>query len=195
MAAEQLVRRCGAFKLTRALFEPGVRAGGTALRSYVTAEDANKLHGLVRFPSTTVLQEYFVPLDRFDEALGDIYPLLTSAGHGGNNLLNVTFRYVRATAPTSCLLNYAPVDSVAIVLYINIYNTEDGLSGLRSWTDAMLYVISRHGGRFYLPYLLTYDPRLVKRMYGSRVWREFEAAKRAYDPEGRFSNQMLEHMR
>lgn len=46
------------------------------------------------------------------------------------------------------------VDSVAIVLYINIYNTEDGLSGLRSWTDAMLYVISRHGGRFYLPYLL-----------------------------------------
>lgn len=186
MAAEQMVRRCDTFKAARAMFEPGVFAGGTALRSYAMAEDANKLHGFVRFPTTTVLQEYFVPVERFEAAYADLVLLFARV-----NLINLGIRYVRGTR--CCLLNYAPVDSVALVLYVNVWNTRASLANFTEWTNAALRVTRRHGGRFYLPYLRTYDALVVAEMYEGGIDRLLEA-KRKFDPRGKLWNQALNHL-
>jgi FAD/FMN-containing dehydrogenase len=107
------------------------------------------------------------------------------------NVVNVSLRYVKKA--TRCVLNYAPVDSVSIVLYVNVWNTSRGLRTFEELTDAMIAEVCRLEGRFYLPYLLSYDASAVRRMYG-RDWEELVRLKKKFDPSRRFQNMMYEHM-
>jgi FAD/FMN-containing dehydrogenase len=188
MLFEQVLRRLPGVSRVRETVEPILHDNNDTqrLRSYVTATDAVQLHGIIRYPSTTVLQEYFVPVSRVREALSSLIPHFRKM-----NVVNVSLRYVKKA--TRCVLNYAPVDSVSIVLYVNVWNTSRGLRTFEELTDAMIAEVCRLEGRFYLPYLLSYDASAVRRMYG-RDWEELVRPKKKFDPSRRFQNMMYEHM-
>jgi FAD/FMN-containing dehydrogenase len=191
MLFEQILRRVPGVNRMREFVEPVIEARNTttpAKRSFVTATDATRLHGFVRFPTTTVLQEYFVPARRIREALVALVPLFKKI-----NIINVSLRYVKRVSRS--VLNYAPVDSVSIVLYVNVWNTANGLRAFGEWTDAVLTLIAHKNidGRFYLPYLLSYDASVVRSMYGD-AWKEMTRLKGVYDPGLRFRNLMYDHL-
>jgi len=197
MLGEQLVRRIPVLQRVRARLEQPLWLGLSGycrgverrlLRSYALASDANALHGFVRFPTTTVLQEYFVPLDNLDAFLRRAIPIF-----GRANVVNASVRYVKRIERS--VLNYAPVDSASVVLYINVWNTQAGMRDYRVWTDAVLRVLSERDvqGRFYLPYVLAYDPGAWKKIHGNS-WETLMHLKAKYDPRNRFRNMMFEHV-
>ena len=64
--------------------------------------------------------------------------------------------------------------------------TREGTERMRRLTSRLIDLTHRFGGRFFLPYQLHYTPEQLERSYPNI--RDFFAAKRRWDPEGRFSN-------
>ena len=78
----------------------------------------------------------------------------------------MSYRFVKQTKHVH--LNYAPVDTYAIVLYMDVTNTEAGMAALQAWTEGVLRCTLQLGGKFYLPYLRVYA-RLA-RVYSVSGW-------------------------
>ena len=187
MILEQIARRTTFLKVARAYLEPAIdsQINKVVYRSYAIAEDANKLKVLSKHPSTTILQEYFVPVDKLQVFL-DTFILELA----GMNVLNVSLRYVKSC--DNVLLNYAPTDMASIVLYMNIWNNELALENLQEWTEKQIDFVISLGGKYYLPYLLVYRPGQVMKMYPG--WNEFMKLKERYDPMSRLRNMMFDHI-
>jgi FAD/FMN-containing dehydrogenase len=135
----------------------------------------NRLRG-----ETDILQEYFVPHDRFVPFVERMRAIVEA--HGAN-VLNAS---VRAVPRDDNVLNYAPGDRMAIVLYVNQETTLGGTERMARFTAAMIDLSIETGGRFFLPYQLHYTPDQLRRAYPEID--AFFAAKRAYDPAELFSN-------
>jgi FAD/FMN-containing dehydrogenase len=105
----------------------------------------------------------------------------------GTSLLNASVRVVHAE---DTLLTYAPIDMFAIVLYLNQTADAAGTARMRRLTGDLIDLAARHGGTFFLPYQLHYTPEQLARAY-PRVG-DFFAAKRHWDPEGRFTSTFYE---
>ena len=186
MALEQVLRRTSLLKYLRAYVEPVTRTLGHQIRSFATAEDANKLDVLSRHPSTTVLQEYFVPVENAQPFIDAIIPRLDAI-----NVINVSLRFVKPAK--HCVLNYAPTSMVAIVLYLNIWNDDAGMTHFTDWNNGVLDLLKTCDGTYYLPYMLTYDPRKVRALYRTR-WEDLMELKKRYDPCCKMRNTMYAHM-
>ncbi len=189
MFFEQLLRRIPIFKNIRATLEPYLYEKYTKnevfYRSYVTAENAVSLSVLSKHPTTTVLQEYFIPIDHIYDTLNKMIPYFEQI-----NCLNISLRYVKKI--TRSKLNYAPVDSISIVIYFNIWNNESYMSYLKFWTNEMIKITLSVDGKFYLPYLLVYNPKDIHKMYPN--FEEIEKLKKIYDPDTKIKNLMYNHL-
>ncbi len=190
MLVQQLVKRTSFMKKIRSFFEPSLREemsrGEVFQRSYIIGEDANKLNVLTKALSTTILQEYFVPVQKIDKFNQYLMNVLSQV-----NAINVSYRYVRKI--THSMLNYAPEDAIAIVLYINVWKTEHELNELKKWTSKVLFHVHQLGGTFYLPYLLTYDSAMIYFMYTAGIG-PFLDTKRKYDVDWKLRGLFLEHI-
>ncbi|PYO47263.1 MAG: hypothetical protein DMD72_10400, partial [Gemmatimonadetes bacterium] len=83
-----------------------------AWRNYVASSDAAELEPSSRAASTYVLEEYFIPVDRFD----DFVPAMRSIFRRSHaNILNVSIRHARPD--TVSLLSWAPQEVFAFVVY------------------------------------------------------------------------------
>jgi FAD/FMN-containing dehydrogenase len=133
---------------------------------------------------TDILQEYYVPRDRF---LAFVDGLRALAGAGPSNLLNASVRVVH---PEENVLNYAPAEMFAIVLYLNQTTDAAGTARMRRLTGEVIDLAAGLGGTFFLPYQLHYTPEQLRRAY-PRI-TEFFAAKRRVDPGGVLSNAFYE---
>jgi FAD/FMN-containing dehydrogenase len=129
---------------------------------------------------TDILHEYFVPRDRLVPFLDDLRRVFRAQDV---NLLNASIRAVDAEHN---ILSYAPAPAFSVVLYINQRTDEVGNAAMARLTSDLIDLTARHGGRFFLPYQLHYTPAQLERSYPEI--RAFFAAKRRWDPEGRFSN-------
>lgn len=189
MICEQLLRRMPLLKTLRSIFEPPIsiisRKNKVYHRSYVIAENVNKLSVLSKHPTTTVLQEYFVPVKKVDGILRFLLENIRDI-----NCINISLRYVKQI--THSLLSYAPQDSISIVLYFNVWNTSSAISELRGWTNHMIKLVMSAQGHFYLPYLLCYNPVYIKILYPN--FGKFVKTKATYDPEGILRNMMSQHL-
>ena len=185
MILEQIARRTTFLKVTRAYLEPTIdsQTNKVVYRSYAIAEDANKLKVLSKHPSTTILQEYFVPVEKLQVFLDTFIPELT-----GINVLNVSVRYVKK-CHNNVLLNYAPTDMASIVLYFNVWNNPLALENLRVWTEQQIDFLLTLEGTYYLPYLLLFSPDQFMEMYPG--WDEVMHLKRRYDPKIKLRNMMF----
>lgn len=129
---------------------------------------------------TDILHEYFVPRDRlvpFVDGLRRIFRAQDA------NLVNASVRAVNAEHNA---LSYAPQPAFSVVLYLNQRTDAAGTAAMARLTSDLIDLTAQHGGRFFLPYQLHYTAAQLERSYPEI--RAFFAAKRRWDPEGRFSN-------
>ena len=129
---------------------------------------------------TDILHEYFVPRARivpFIDALRAVFRAQDV------NLVNAS---IRAVAAEENALSYAPEPAFSVVLYINQSTDAAGTERMARLTSDLIDLTHRHGGRFFLPYQLHYSAAQLERSYPEIG--AFFAAKRRWDPEGRFSN-------
>jgi FAD/FMN-containing dehydrogenase len=127
-----------------------------------------------------VLQEYFVPRDRFVAFVDRARRVLRARGA---NLLNAS---VRAVHPEENTLTYARAEMFAVALYLNQSTDAAGHAHMRALTGELIDAAAGVGGTFFLPYQLSYTPEQLRRAYPQI--REFFAAKREYDPSGLLSS-------
>ena len=129
---------------------------------------------------TDVLQEYFVPRDRFVEFVDRVRRVLRARGA---NLLNAS---VRVVPPEENTLTYARAEMFSVALYLNQSTDAAGHAHMRALTGELIDVAAGVGGTFFLPYQLSYTAEQLRRSYPAI--REFFAAKREYDPGGLLSS-------
>ncbi len=134
------------------------------------------LHG------TEILQEYFVPPEKFTDFLDRIKPILRAAHP---DLLNITVRKVKADSGT--VLAYAREDVFALVMYFHQELGVPADAHMQVCTRQLIDVALACGGTYYLPYRLQASTAQFERAYPRA--RAFFAAKRKYDPAGVFQNE------
>jgi FAD/FMN-containing dehydrogenase len=137
---------------------------------------------------TDILQEYFVPVARFDAFVDSMRQILERRRV---NLLNVTVRYQPANS--EAFLSYSRQESFALVLYINQGLTPDGIREARDWTRELVDLCLSLNGTFYLTYQRYPTPQQVRRAYP--MLDEFVGEKRKWDPAERFTNRFYETYR
>lgn len=185
MLYEQLLRRTHVAKYIRAYIEPKIMTTNKVIwKNYEMSYDVQSLEPLVKFPTTSILQEYFIPVHNIEKYLDYFWNIIKIYKV---NLINLSIRYVKkSTVP---ILNYAPEDRFALVLYFNIWNTQNGLKHTQMWTRYLIDGALYYGGKYYLPYLPFATITQFRSAYTD--WNVYLQIKHKYDPNNRLSNQFL----
>jgi FAD/FMN-containing dehydrogenase len=136
--------------------------------------------------NTDILQEYFVPMDKFVEFVDGLREIVKK---DRVNLLCVTVRYVPQDIQS--FLPYAKHDVFSLVLYINQGLDDRQVKKARTWTREMVNLALNDGGTYYLPYQLYPTKEELLRSYPE--FSEFIKKKQTYDPDGLFLNRFYEN--
>jgi FAD/FMN-containing dehydrogenase len=154
-------------------------------RNYEAARDVYSLEPASRTRHTYALQEYFVPVDRFDAFVAAMARVLNE--HHAN-VLNVSVRHTRADRET--LLAWAKTEVYSFVLYYEQATSETAKAAVGVWTRALVDAALAEGGSFYLPYQIhaTRGQFLVAYPRAD----EYFALKRRLDPTYKFRNRLWE---
>lgn len=131
---------------------------------------------------TDLLQEYYVPIERFVPFVDGLREILQEENL---NVLNITVRYVPKSHES--VLSYAKKESFSIVLLINHKKTPSELNKLAHATRKMVDLSLEQGGSFYLTYQNFPTLEQIKRAYPN--WDKFVQFKQKWDPEERFMNE------
>ena len=150
-------------------------------RNYEAGYDVAELEPVSRKRRTYVLQEYFVPVERFGEFVPKLAEILR---RHRVNVLNVSVRH--ANADPGSLLAWAREEVFAFVLYYKQRTRENARNRVAVWTRELIDAVLEVGGTYYLPYQAHARPDQFHRAYPRA--REFFALKRKLDPEFRFRN-------
>lgn len=129
---------------------------------------------------TDILQEYFIPIERFYE----FAVFLKSLKGELRDLMNITIRHIKKDDFT--LLKYAREDVVSFVMFFRIPLNVENDERLKVVVQKIIDKVIELGGSYYLPYRPY--PRLDQ--FGSCYAQagEFLRIKKEYDPLGRFQN-------
>lgn len=134
--------------------------------------------------ASKILQEYFVPVEHFDEFMRDMKNIIQEYGI---NMLNISIRYVHKN--TESLLSYAPQDCFAFVCYIVLVRHPIAIKYAHCWTQKLIDAALKYDGTYYLPYHLFARPDQLMQAYPH--YPEFLSIKNHYDPQGKFQNNLL----
>ncbi len=152
-------------------------------RNYEASYDVAELEPSSREGSTYVLQEYFVPVARFDEFIPKARHVLRSRGV---NVINVSIRH--AHKDPGAMLAWARDEVFAFVLYYKQNTDAESRKKVATWTRELVDAVLSVGGSYYLPY----QPHATEEQFLKAYPRapEFFALKRKLDPENRFRNKL-----
>ncbi len=186
MLLAQCVRRVDLFKLLRSDIEPIYLTKNKVVWKNYEIYDVNDVKMITKMISTDILQEYFIPIHYLHIFLNYFFRIIKE---WNVNIINISLRYVRKSSIS--ILNYAAhVDRIAVVIYINIYNTKSSIEYASKWTNLLISKTILLGGQYYLPYVPFANINLFRRAYPS--WSIYNKIKLKYDPNNIFSNQFLE---
>ncbi|MDP9202027.1 MAG: FAD-binding oxidoreductase [Gemmatimonadota bacterium] len=172
--------------LRRVVVDPWrFRGPQVAWRNYIASSNAEELEPVSRAAATYVLEEYFVPVERFDEFLP---AMRTIFGRHRVNVLNVSIRHARPDKET--LLSWAPREVFAFVVYYKQRTDTASQREVGNWTRELVDAALRLGGSYYLPYQLHATRSQFLRAYPRA--REFFALKKRLDPTNKFRNMLWE---
>jgi FAD/FMN-containing dehydrogenase len=150
-------------------------------RNYEAGYDVAELEPPSRAKRTYVLQEYFVPVER----LTDFVPRMAAILNRHRvNALNISIRH--AMPDTHTLLNWAPTETFAFVLYYKQRTRDNAKARVAVWTRELIDAVLEVGGTYYLPYQPHGTHEQFHRAYPG-AQRLFELKARV-DPEFRFTN-------
>jgi FAD/FMN-containing dehydrogenase len=156
-----------------------------AWRNHEASMDTASLEPRTRRISTYLLQEYFIPVARFEPFARDMARILRRRGA---EALNVSIRH--SPADTTALLSWAPLEVFSFVVYYK-QRTHAAASGkVAGWTRELIDAALREGGRYYLPYRLDATAEQFARAYPEAA--AFAALKKRIDPRHRFRNLLWE---
>lgn len=180
---EQLLRRIAPLKKLRQELEPQrLQKPAVVWRNYEMSYSVTSLEPIWRFPTTSILQEYFVPTG---ELIPFIHKLKKIILKYDVNVLNIAIRYV--PADNKSILTYAPHDSFAFVCYINVFRTITQTTE-RAWTQELIDAARSVHGTFYLPYHLYATQEEFRLAYPN--YQQFLNIKKKWDPTNKFKNSL-----
>jgi len=150
-------------------------------RNHEASLDTASLEPRTRSVSTYLLQEYFVPVERFLPFARKMAGILRDRRV---NALNVSIRH--SPADTVSLMRWAHEEVFAFVLYYKQRSHGAASTEARAWTRELIDAALANGGRYYLPYRLDATREQFRRAYPEAA--EFSALKARVDPKNRFRN-------
>jgi FAD/FMN-containing dehydrogenase len=168
--------------LRRRVVDPLVfRSEPVSWRNREASYDLAELEPGSRDEETYVLQEYFVPVERFD----DWIPLMRRVFRTHRvNVINVSIRH--ALPDSVSLLAWAPTEVFAFVVYYQQGADLAARKKVGAWTRELVTHALTLGGSYYLPY----QPHATPAQFAEAYPRsgEFFALKRRLDPGNKFRN-------
>jgi len=135
--------------------------------------------------SNDLLQEYFVPVDRFASFVEAFRGIVQEADL---NLLNVTVRYVNKDE--EAVLSYAKEDMFALVCLFNVPLSKAEQDNMGQAVRAIIDELISHNGSYYLPYAAYPTKEQFQAVYPNH--QLFFEKKKQYDPEDLFFNYFYE---
>jgi FAD/FMN-containing dehydrogenase len=151
-------------------------------RNHEASYDVAELPGSTA-QAAYVLQEYFVPVDRFDEFCPKMADILR---RHHVNMMNISIRH--ASADPGSTLAWAKTEVFAFVMYYRQGSGAEDRQAVGVWTREMIEAAVDLGGSYYLPYQVWATPDQFHRAYPHS--EEFFALKKRLDPGNRFRNQL-----
>lgn len=172
--------------LRRRLFDPAYFNGESVTwRNYEASSDTDELEPASRETSTYVLEEYFVPVDRFDDFVPKMQAILR---RHDVNVINVSIRH--AKQDPGSLLAWARTEVFAFVIYYKQETSDSARSRVGVWTRELIDAALDVGGSYYLPYQLHATEEQFLRAYPRAP--EFLALKQRLDPTNKFRSKLLD---
>lgn len=159
------------------------RGNPVTWRNYEASYTAAELEPASRERTTYVLQEYFVPVDRFDDFVPRLRDILR---RHDVNVINVSIRHARPDPGT--LLAWARTEVFAFVLYYRQRTDAAARERVGVWTRELIDAALGVGGTYYLPYQPLATEAQFHRAYPRAG--EFFALKRRLDPTYKFRNKL-----
>ncbi len=199
--SDRLIPRNRSYRLNRAVFWMlSEMPGGKAIRQHVldpllfrdtpvtwrnyeASYDVAELEPASRERSTYVLQEYFVPVARFDEFVPRLREILR---RHEVNVINISIRHARPD-PGS-LLAWARGEVFAFVIYYKQGTGAIARERVKRWTREAIDAALASGGSYYLPYQPHATAAQFLRAYPRAP--EFFALKDRLDPTNKFRNRL-----
>lgn len=166
----------------RLLLEPLLYLGHPVhWRNYEAGYDVAELEPPTREHRTYVLQEYFVPVARFNEFVPSMAEILQ---RHRVNMVNISVRH--AHPDPGSLLAWAREEVFAFVLYHKQRTRTNARERVAVWTRELIDAAIACGGTYYLPY----QPHATAEQFHRAYPRagEMFALKRKLDPDFRFRN-------
>jgi FAD/FMN-containing dehydrogenase/uncharacterized membrane protein YhaH (DUF805 family) len=150
-------------------------------RNFEAGYDVAELEPPSRKARTYVLQEYFVPVDRFDEFVPKMAEILQ---RHRVNVINISVRH--ALPDPGSLMAWAREEVFAFVLYHKQRVRENAKTRVGIWTRELIDTALSVGGTYYLPYQPHATAEQFHRAYPRA--NELFALKKKYDPDFRLRN-------
>jgi FAD/FMN-containing dehydrogenase len=159
------------------------RGNPVGWRNYEASYDVFELEPKSRKKSTYVLQEYFVPIDKFDT----FYPLMTKILKENKvNVINISIRYSKQD-PGS-ILSWANSEVFAFVIYYKQGTKQTDKDEVKKWTRQLINASISCNGTYYLPYQVYATQDQFQEAYPD--FNTFFKLKKAVDPTNKFKNKL-----
>jgi FAD/FMN-containing dehydrogenase len=154
-------------------------------RNYEASLDTAELEPASREKFTYAIEEYFVPVARFDDFLPRLRQILRKHDV---NAIYVSIRH--AKQDPGSLLAWARTEVFAFVVYYKQATDEPAKNEVGVWTRELIDAALECDGTYYLPYQLHATEPQFLRAYPRAS--EFIALKRRLDPTNKFRNSLLD---
>ena len=159
------------------------RSSKVQWRNHEASLDVRELEPIATADASYVLQEYFVPPEQLEAFVGELARL--TRVHDAN-LINVSIRHAKADPDT--LLNWAPQEVFALVLYYRQGTSAAERAKAAAWTRDLIAAALACKGRYYLPYQIHASREQFLTAYPRA--QAFFALKQQVDPNYRFRNRL-----
>ncbi len=150
-------------------------------RNFEAGYDVAELEPVSRKLSTYVLQEYFIPVERFNDFVPKMAEILQ---RHRVNALNVSVRHAQQDVGT--VMAWARGETFAFVLYYKQRTRDSAINRVSVWTRELIDAAISVGGSYYLPYQPHATPEQFHAAYPRA--KELFALKDKLDPGFRFRN-------
>ena len=150
-------------------------------RNFEAGYDVAELEPASRKHTTYVLQEYFIPVERFNDFVPKMAEILK---RHRVNALNVSVRHAQQDSGT--VMAWAHGETFAFVLYYKQRTRDNAINRVSVWTRELIDAAISVGGSYYLPY----QPHATLQQFHAAYPRaqELFAMKQRLDPNFRFRN-------
>lgn len=154
-------------------------------RNYEASYDVNSIEPVSRKKSTYVLQEYFIPISRFDSFTKKMISILKNYHV---NVLNISIRH--ALPDYESYMSWSKTEVFSFAIYYKQGVTETDQQDVKKWTSKLIDAALEERGTYYLPYqIIASRPQFLKAYPQAN---NFFHLKRKFDPHYKFRNKLFD---